>query len=64
MKELDFSKMTQDEFLKSAFTEAASREIVEIEAMDIEVREPTDEQRREIKELLDIKFCSDKNLHP
>ncbi|MBQ8837176.1 MAG: hypothetical protein IJ002_06690 [Clostridia bacterium] len=58
MKERDFSKMTEEEFLKAAFTEAANREIAEIEAMDIEVLEPTDEQRREIKELLDRKFGS------
>ena len=61
MKKLDFSKMTQEEFLKVAFKEAAEQEIAELEAMDIEILEPTEEQRKEIKELLDRKFGKNKN---
>ena len=54
---LDFSKMTPEEFLKVAFTEAARQEIVEleamdIEAMDIEVSHPTEAQRKEIEDLI------------
>lgn len=52
-KRLDFSKMTAEEFLRSAVMQAAGVEIAELEAMDIEVPEPTEEQRREIKELRD-----------
>ena len=61
MKKLDFSKMTQEEFLKATFKEAAEQEIAELEAMDIEIPKPTEEQRKEIKELLDRKFGENKN---
>lgn len=36
-------------FLKSAFQEAAAQDIAELEAMDIEIRYPTEKQRREIE---------------
>lgn len=49
---LDFSKMTLEEFWKATFKEAAEQETKELEAMDIEVLEPTEEQKREIEELL------------
>lgn len=49
---LDFSKMTQEEFLKVAFEEAARQEIAELEAMDIEVPPPTEAQRKEIEDLI------------
>ncbi len=49
---LDFSKMSQEEFLKAAFTEAARQEIAELEAMEIEVPSPTVEQRKEIEEMI------------
>ena len=61
MKKLDYSNMTQEEFLKAAFKEAAEQEIAELEAMDIEIPELTEEQRKEIKELLDRKFGENKN---
>lgn len=44
MKEHNFSIMTQEEFLKAAFVEAARQEIAELEAMDIEVLPPTEAQ--------------------
>ena len=53
--------MTQEEFLKATFKEAAEQEIAELEAMDIEIPKPTEEQRKEIKELLDRKFGENKN---
>ena len=61
MKKLDYSNMTQEEFLKAAFKEAAEQEIAELEAMGIEIPKPTEEQRKEIKELLDRKFGENKN---
>lgn len=39
----------QEAFLKSAFEEAARQDIAELEAMNIEVRYPTEKQKREIQ---------------
>lgn len=52
MKEHNFSKMTQEEFLKEAFEEAARQEIAELEATVIEVPPPTEAQRKEIEDLI------------
>ena len=38
--------------LKAAFTEAAERELAELEAMDIEVPQPTEKQRKEIEKAI------------
>ena len=46
--------------MKAAFKEALEQEIAELEAMDIEIPEPTEEQRKEIKELLDRKLAKTK----
>ena len=53
MKEHNFSKMMQEEFLKAAFEEAARQEIAELETMAIDILKPTEEQRKEIIILLD-----------
>ena len=52
MKEHNFSKMAQEEFLKAAFVEAVRQEIAELEAMDIEVSPPAEAQRKEIEDLI------------
>lgn len=58
MKEhkLDFSKMTQEAYLKAAFREAAEQEIAELEAIDIDVPEPTEEQKKEIQQAIEGRF--------
>ena len=52
MKEHNFSRMTQEEFLKAAFEEAARQEIAELEAIAFEVPPPTEAQRKEIEDLI------------
>ena len=58
MKECDFSKMTQEEFLKAAFREAVEQEIAELEAMDINVPDLTEKQKREIQQTIEERFGS------
>lgn len=55
-KKLDFSKMTQEEFLKAAVIESVEREMAELEAMDIDVPEPTEEQKKEIQQAIEERF--------
>lgn len=49
MKERD---LLDEEILKAAFTEAARREIEELEKLDIKILFPTDAQRKEVKDLI------------